>query len=173
MSELRREGGDQVMVIDLEKTFWENIKEAAAQSEWIPHEHYFMNDWVSDVQRFLRTGAGASTPVDYDQDLFIVHYENDRKPGFGHESATPKLYLEKDAKRVVNKVNADIKRILESKFNRKGYEEANARILEKEGRVIFSPSDLVELENRHNAQIEAQRARGFYTYTRVSVNLCD
>jgi glutaredoxin 2 len=40
-------------VLNLDKEFWEHIKQAAAESEWIPKE-YLMNDWVSDVCTFLR-----------------------------------------------------------------------------------------------------------------------
>lgn len=42
--------------IDLEKDFWESIKLAADESEWIPKEHYFMNDWVADVIQYLKKG---------------------------------------------------------------------------------------------------------------------
>lgn len=42
-------------VIDLERAAWEQIKQAASESEWIPKE-YFMNDWLSDVCEFLRKG---------------------------------------------------------------------------------------------------------------------
>lgn len=42
-------------VINVEENFWEAIKQAAAESNWIPKE-YYMNDWVSDVCKFLREG---------------------------------------------------------------------------------------------------------------------
>lgn len=47
------------LVIDLEKSFYAQLVEAAGQSNWIP-PHYFTNDWVSDCARFLRTGEGVS-----------------------------------------------------------------------------------------------------------------
>ena len=40
--------------IDVEIEMWESIKNAASESDWIPKEHYFMNDWVADVCNFLR-----------------------------------------------------------------------------------------------------------------------
>ena len=42
-------------VVNIEDNFWESIKKAASESTWIPKE-YYMNDWVSDVCRFLREG---------------------------------------------------------------------------------------------------------------------
>jgi hypothetical protein len=46
-------------IINLEEEFWKSIKEAANDSNWIPEE-YYMNDWVSDICRFLRTGEGVN-----------------------------------------------------------------------------------------------------------------
>lgn len=43
--------------IDLDKEFWRTIQDAACQSNWIPDE-YFVNDYVSDICHFLRTGEG-------------------------------------------------------------------------------------------------------------------
>lgn len=43
------------LVIDLDKAAWEQIKQAAKESSWIPKE-YYMNDWLSDVCDFLRNG---------------------------------------------------------------------------------------------------------------------
>lgn len=45
---------ENIIVIDIEEVFWESIKKAANESNWIPKEHYFMNDWVADVCRFLK-----------------------------------------------------------------------------------------------------------------------
>lgn len=45
--------------IDLVRVMFDQLCEAAQQSNWIPHEHYFTNDWVSDCCEFLRTGKGA------------------------------------------------------------------------------------------------------------------
>lgn len=42
-------------VIDLDQLFWEDIKKAASESNWIPPE-YVMNHWVADVCEFLRRG---------------------------------------------------------------------------------------------------------------------
>lgn len=47
-------------VIDLEKEFFALLVKAAGESNWIPHDYYFVNDWVSDCCRFLRTGQGIS-----------------------------------------------------------------------------------------------------------------
>ena len=40
--------------IDLDAESWGAIKDAASKSPWIPPQ-YFINDWVSDVCRFLLT----------------------------------------------------------------------------------------------------------------------
>lgn len=40
-------------IIDIDAEMWKQIKEAAAESNWIPKE-YYMNDWVSNVCNFLR-----------------------------------------------------------------------------------------------------------------------
>jgi hypothetical protein len=51
--------------IDVDEAAWQKIKQAAKDSPWIPKE-YFLNDWVSDVCRFLKTyhdhscGCGTS-----------------------------------------------------------------------------------------------------------------
>ena len=45
-----------IPVINVDKIMWENIKKAAAESNWIPPE-YMMNDWVSDVQNYLKNGG--------------------------------------------------------------------------------------------------------------------
>jgi hypothetical protein len=42
-------------VMDLDKIAWEGIQKAAEESTWMPEE-YCMNDWLSDVQDFLRNG---------------------------------------------------------------------------------------------------------------------
>lgn len=47
-------GAANTYTIDLDAEFWRSIKGSAEKSPWIPREHYFMNDWVSDVCRFLR-----------------------------------------------------------------------------------------------------------------------
>ena len=46
------------VVIDLDVEFWKSIQKAAEESTWIPPE-YFVNDWVSDVCRYLREGHPA------------------------------------------------------------------------------------------------------------------
>lgn len=50
-------------VLDLVKAFWEQLMQAAGESEWIPQEHYYVNDWVADCCNFLRTGSSISAPV--------------------------------------------------------------------------------------------------------------
>lgn len=45
------------VILDLDKEMWESIKEAANKSNWIPRDHYFVNDWASDVRSFLTHGA--------------------------------------------------------------------------------------------------------------------
>jgi hypothetical protein len=47
---------DNIIRVDIDKDFWEAIKKAADESSWIPKDHYFINDWVSDVCRYLREG---------------------------------------------------------------------------------------------------------------------
>lgn len=47
------------VVIDLDQDLWESIKDAASKSPWIPHEHYYMNDWVSDIRTFLMRETGT------------------------------------------------------------------------------------------------------------------
>lgn len=42
-------------VWDLEKDAWQQVKDAAADSNWIPKE-YCMNEWLADICRFLRYG---------------------------------------------------------------------------------------------------------------------
>lgn len=42
-------------VMDCDKIMWEGIQRAAEESTWMPKE-YCMNDWVSEVQDFLRNG---------------------------------------------------------------------------------------------------------------------
>ena len=49
-------------VIDIDALMWAGIKQAASESSWIPKE-YYMNDWVSDVERFLRDGGMFQTSV--------------------------------------------------------------------------------------------------------------
>jgi hypothetical protein len=51
-----------VIVIDLDKVFLETLIKAAGESNWIPHEHYFMNDWISDCANFLRYGGVIDYP---------------------------------------------------------------------------------------------------------------
>ena len=48
-------GPSKINLINIEKEFWESIKKAANESNWIPPE-YYMNDWVNDICRFLRKG---------------------------------------------------------------------------------------------------------------------
>lgn len=161
------------MVIDLEQIFWDSIKSAAAESTWIPHEHYFMNDWVSDVQRFLRTGQGTEVQIPYDESLYVIYHKNEVQLHLGHNAATPKLYLEKDAKRITNKLNKDYEARINTKFNRLAYENTNQRVFEKEGRHLWSDIDLDNLEERHNSIIADVRKRGPYIYSKVSLNFSD
>jgi hypothetical protein len=44
----------QPIVIDIDRECWEQIKDAAAKSPWMPPQ-YVMSDWVHDVCRFLLT----------------------------------------------------------------------------------------------------------------------
>lgn len=52
--------GPKTQTIDLEREMLREIMQAAAESNWIPHGMYYMNDIVADVCRFLRTGKGAN-----------------------------------------------------------------------------------------------------------------
>lgn len=48
-----------IVEVDLDRLAWEQIKEAASNSDWIPDwipEYYYMNDWVHDVCEFLKKG---------------------------------------------------------------------------------------------------------------------
>lgn len=45
--------------VDLVHAMFKQLSAAAAESNWIPQEHYFVNDWVSDCCSFLRTGEGV------------------------------------------------------------------------------------------------------------------
>lgn len=47
-------------VIDLDRNFWEQLVQAASESNWIPQEHYYMNDWVNDCVEYLRFGNGET-----------------------------------------------------------------------------------------------------------------
>ena len=49
-----------VAAVDLDHTDMDRLREAASQSNWIPHEHYTIGDWVSDCCTFLREGPQAS-----------------------------------------------------------------------------------------------------------------
>lgn len=54
-------------VIDLDALDWESVKEAAAESKWMPPE-YMRNEWVADVCEFLRAERSAQhqgEPVAY------------------------------------------------------------------------------------------------------------
>ncbi len=57
----------EAQVLDLDKEFYKSLCEAAAQSEWIPKEHYTMNDWVSDACIFLRTGKGIEARAEVER----------------------------------------------------------------------------------------------------------
>ena len=46
---------DEIPTIDLSDAFWKEIQKAAQESPWIPKDHYYMNDWVSDICSFLRS----------------------------------------------------------------------------------------------------------------------
>ena len=48
----------EVVEIDLDEEAWNQIKEAAKNSLWMPDE-YTMNDWVSDACNFLRYGRDS------------------------------------------------------------------------------------------------------------------
>lgn len=51
-----------VPTFDLDAMAWEQIKKAAAESEWIPSE-YMANDWHYDVCEYLRKGAPTYPPA--------------------------------------------------------------------------------------------------------------
>ena len=53
---------EEERVIDIDALMWDGIKQAAKESSWMPKE-YVMNDWVSDVERFLRDGGLFQTNV--------------------------------------------------------------------------------------------------------------
>ena len=60
---LRNKPAPEVTVeIDLLQVMFAQLCEAAKQSNWIPQEHYYANDWISDCCDFLRTGRGAIAP---------------------------------------------------------------------------------------------------------------
>lgn len=42
----------------LDTSFMEQLMAAAKESEWIPQEYYYMNDWINDCCRYLKTGKG-------------------------------------------------------------------------------------------------------------------
>jgi hypothetical protein len=54
---------EAVAHIDIDAISWEQIKQSASKSKWIPKE-YFMNDWVSDVCNFLENGTPESPVTD-------------------------------------------------------------------------------------------------------------
>lgn len=49
----------QYHLVDLDKIMWESIQKAAGESKWMPEE-YTANDWVADVQDFLRNGPKST-----------------------------------------------------------------------------------------------------------------
>lgn len=46
---------EQKHTYDLDIGAWNDIKESITRSNWIPPE-YYMNDWVSDIKRFVEFG---------------------------------------------------------------------------------------------------------------------
>lgn len=60
VASIQTRGKDDVntLFFDLEKIAWGAIRKAASESKWLPPE-YFMNDWVNDVERFLRDGPAS------------------------------------------------------------------------------------------------------------------
>jgi hypothetical protein len=50
--------------IDLIHSTFQQLTEAVEQSNWIPKDHYFTNDWVSDCCDFLRNGHAKVTARD-------------------------------------------------------------------------------------------------------------
>ena len=55
---MQGQGGERLILIDLDAENWKAIKQAAQESNWIPPE-YFANDWVSDVCNFLKGNSDA------------------------------------------------------------------------------------------------------------------
>ena len=67
-------------VIDLDANAWENIKQAASESKWIPAQ-YFMGDWVADVCEFLRSGRAAPpAPAGERAAVAYEHWKADMEP---------------------------------------------------------------------------------------------
>lgn len=46
----------QIGFVDADKIMWDRICTAARYSSWIPPD-YMMNDWVADVEHWLRHGS--------------------------------------------------------------------------------------------------------------------
>jgi hypothetical protein len=102
-------------VIDLDVSTWEQIKQAASESTWMPPE-YMRNEWVSDVCQFLREGPAAEPqgdPVAYADPKSFENFKSLAHLGglYAHEWmwATPApglvpLYAEQPAPVAVVKV---------------------------------------------------------------------
>ncbi len=71
--------------LDLSAAAWDEIQQAARESQWMPPE-YVMNDWVSDVCRFLREAPApqaelaqaqkviaAARAIQRDAEVFKLH----------------------------------------------------------------------------------------------------
>lgn len=54
---------ERFAIINLDATAWDQIKEAASQSAWMPPE-YMMNEWVADVCAFLRNPPASPWRTD-------------------------------------------------------------------------------------------------------------
>jgi hypothetical protein len=54
------------VVLDLRISAFDQMAEAAGESNWIPPE-YMANDWIADCCHLLRTGEGLASPAPRDR----------------------------------------------------------------------------------------------------------
>lgn len=69
-------------VVDLDALAWQRIKESVGRSEWVPQGHYMMNDWVSDICRFLEEGPTEFIPYTSERGEAATEYFSSFGPGF-------------------------------------------------------------------------------------------
>lgn len=78
-------GSEAIPTIDLDKSSWEAIKQAARESKWMPPE-YMTPDWVSDVCSFLR-GETQPPPGQSDVKGFAAALREIEEIGWGKGEA--------------------------------------------------------------------------------------
>lgn len=125
--------------IDLEKASYRQLEEAAAQSNWIPREQYFANDWVNDCAHFLRTGEGnTATPGDLIGALQSIRLEVSgalriMRDSFGHDSSCLQTALgEIDALLTASPITSDAE-LVEALAEAADNLEYAAQLLDEEG----------------------------------------